>query len=303
MKLGIIGGGGLLGSTTAFYAGTQGFLSKIKLLDRNERMVMSHVMDLGQALAAVSGTKVTCADYEDLNDCDIILMTASLPETGAASRNEYLEGNLKIVADVCEKLAGCCRNKILISATNPVDVFNYVAWKTLKWDRKRMIGFCLNDTVRMQWAISETTGVCCDRIGALCIGEHGDGQVPLFNRVTVGGKLLCLTEQQRESASGLVGSWFARYQGLKSGRTSGWTSAVGLTRLIRAVADPSDDMIPCSAVLSGEYGQERLSIGVPCKLGTEGVEEIIDLHLSKQEQLSFDSAARKIKSLIAQVGY
>jgi malate dehydrogenase len=212
------------------------------------------------------------------------------------------KANLKIVEDVCAKLIGC-RNKILISATNPVDVFNYVAWKILKWDRKHMIGFCLNDTVRMQWALSETTGICCSRIGAVCIGEHGDGQVPLFDRVTADGEALFLTDRQREDAFDLVGNWFARYQGLKSGRTSGWTSAVGLTRLIRAVASPTDDVLPCSAVLNGEYGQEGLSIGVPCRLGAGGIEEIIDLSLSENELVSFASAARKIKSLIAEVGY
>ncbi|MDI9520497.1 MAG: hypothetical protein QM308_04985 [Bacillota bacterium] len=303
MKLGIIGGAGLVGSTTAFLAGIQNLVSEIKLVDLNRKMQMSHTMDMGQAMLEYSDTNISAGDYADLEECDIILLSASLPERNVQNRNEYLKGNLSIVESICTELQKLSNEKILIMATNPIDVFNYIAWKILKWDRSKFIGFCYNDTIRMKWALSKELGINYQDIEAICIGEHGEGQVPLYQNARHLGKPLDLGGDKIESAKSQISNWFKDYQSLESGRTSGWTSAVGLTEVIKRITGKEKTPISCSAVLNGEYGLHDLSIGTPVELGEQGIVRVIEENLGKEDENRYRSSAEKIKQLINSVGY
>lgn len=304
MKLGIIGGAGLLGATTAFFAGSKNILDEIKLVDLNENMAMSHAMDMGQALQGISRTKVSKAGYPDLGDCDIILITASLPERNVANRNEYLEGNLGVVTPICQSLKTCCKKEaIVINATNPVDVFNYVVYRQLGWDRRKMIGFSANDTLRLKWATNLVTGREIGRLDALCVGEHGDGQVRLYDQMRYDGEPLVLTEEEKKQIEEKTANWFTEYQALRSGRTSGWTSAVSLTSIIEAIAGDTRAVIPCSAVLEGEMGYEGISMGMPVCLGKEGIAEIKDPGFTDKQKLQLDKTGEKIKGLLQGIGY
>lgn len=136
MKLGVIGGAGLLGSTSAFIAGMKGYLDEIKLVDIKKNLAICHVMDTGQAIYSVSKTKITYADYEDLSDCGIILISTGIPERKVSDRMEYLRDNMKIIKPIYLKIREYCRNAVIINATNLVDIFNYVVWKLVSCDGK-----------------------------------------------------------------------------------------------------------------------------------------------------------------------
>lgn len=304
MKLGIIGGAGLLGATTAFYAGTKNILEEIKLVDLKENMAGSHAMDMEQAFLGISKTKVMKANYPDLYDCDIILITASLPERSVSSRNEYLAGNLSVIVPICQSLKQyCTKEAIVINATNPVDVFNYVVYKLLGWKREKFIGFTLNDTLRLRWAAALVTGKEAEKIEALCLGEHGEGQVRLYEQMTYEGRSMNLTERQKEQIEEKTGNWFAEYQALKSGRTTGWTSAVSLTAMIEAVTCDEGGILPGSAVLQGEFGYRDLSVGMPLRLGKEGILSIEEPGLEKGQKEKLDASAHKISELIRSIGF
>ncbi|MDR2133728.1 MAG: hypothetical protein LBP27_01375 [Treponema sp.] len=298
MKLGVIGGSGQLGSTAAFLAGVKGLVSEIRLVDINENLLKSHVLDMNQALSAESNVRVAGAGYADLAGCDILLLAAALPERSVSSRNDYLKGNVEIVRGVCDSLKNYCDGKIFITATNPVDVCNYMAHSFLKWDRNKFIGFCSNDTLRLKWAISGVLNLGFDRIEALCIGEHGEGQIPLFDQVFVDGARKVLSPEQIVRVKELIGNWFADYQKLQSGRSPGWTSAVGLAAVIQALVKGSEKALPCSAILDGEFNERGLSIGVPCRLGKNGIEEIAQIKLQDQDEKKFRETAAKIRGLI-----
>jgi malate dehydrogenase len=301
MKLGIIGGGGQLGSATAFFAGLQGLVSEIKLFDINKSLVNSHVMDLEQALAH-TGTRVKGAGYSDFADCDILLLAASLPERSVSSRNDYLKGNIEIVQKTCDAVGPYCKNAVFITATNPIDVCNYMAFKYLGWDRHKFIGFSSNDTLRMKWALAAVLEEEYTQIDAVCIGEHGEGQVPLFDRVSVGGEQKKLNPGQIRRVKEMTGDWFSNYQKLQCGRSPGWTSAVGLGTIIQALVKGSGQRaIPCSAVLDGEYGERALSIGVPCRLQKDGIAEIVQMKLPEEDLQSFKEAGNRIRDLVKAV--
>mgnify|MGYP005777972801 CR=1 FL=1 len=303
MKLGVVGGAGLLGSTSAFLAGMKGYLEEIKLLDVKENLVKNHVLDMGQALYSVSDTKVSYADYKDLSDCGIILITASLPERKVANRLEYLWDNMKIIQPVCENIKANCPETVIINATNPVDIFNYVIWKTLGWDRKKIIGFNGNDTYRLKWASSKVTGKKFADIDGFAIGEHGNGQINLYDKMTFKGEPLALSEKEIGEVENMTANFFSEFNALNSGRTSGWTSAINIENLIEAVATNSGRVLECSSVLDGEYGLSGVSLGVPVSIGAEGMLEYRLPELTESQKERLKAVSDALKKTIADAGF
>lgn len=303
MKLGVVGGAGLLGSTSAFLAGMKGYLEEIKLLDVKENLVKNHVLDMGQALYSVSDTKVSYADYKDLSDCGIILITASLPERKVANRLEYLWDNMKIIQPVCENIKANCPETVIINATNPVDIFNYVIWKTLGWDRKKIIGFNGNDTYRLKWASSKVTGKNFADIDGFAIGEHGNGQINLYDKMTFKGEPLALSEKEIGEVENMTANFFSEFNALNSGRTSGWTSAINIENLIEAVATNSGRVLECSSVLDGEYGLSGVSLGVPVSIGAEGMTEYRLPELTEAQKERLTAVSDALKKTIADAGF
>jgi len=299
MNLAIIGGAGLLGSTTAFYAGTQNLFDEIKLIDVNPSLVTSHAMDLSQALPSVSKTKVSVGDYADLSDCQAILFAASKPERVVSSREEYLKENLALVDTICGQISAHCKDAVVITATNPADVFNYVIWERLGFARERILGFCANDDLRFLLAVSEVTGIPFEKLDGYCIGEHVDKLIYLFSSLKADGIPLKLTEEEQQKVLEIPRNWLPAYQALKCGRTAGWTSAMMLTKMLRAVALNSGEVIPCSVILDGEYGHSGVSVGLPVRVGTGGVQEICTLDLTQQEQERLGEIVQHLKGMIA----
>lgn len=305
MKLGVIGGAGLLGTTTAFCAGGKGIFEEIKLVDMKENMVHSHVMDMDQALLEQSNTRISFATYADLADVDIIMIGAAMPERQVQDRNEKLNENLNLIKSVCSSLknANVIKNQIIINTTNPVDIFNYVVQQLLELPRERVIGFSANDTLRFKWAISKTLNVPYKAIDAICLGEHGDGQVAIYSGIKVDGKAVDVDADKKANIAKMIGQWYLDYNALDSKRTTGWTSGIMLARYMELIAEDGDTVINCSAVLDGEYGQKAISIGVPVQFGKDGIKKIVDIPMSDEEKASFDGTSAKIRSILESIGF
>lgn len=301
MKLGVIGGAGLLGSTSAFLAGMKGYLEEIKLVDIKENLAKNHVMDMGQAIYPYSGTKITFAEYKDLSDCGVILISASIPERKVSDRMEYLRDNMKIIKPICQNIKDFCKDAVIINATNPVDIFNYIIWKLVGCDRKKILGFNGNDTFRLKWAVSNVTGKGFSSLDGFCIGEHGNGQLNLYEQMTCGGKPLCLSQKEIAEVEEITSNFFAKFQALDSGRTSGWCSSINIEELIEAVATDSGKTIVCSSVLEGEYGYSKISFGVPVSVGSEGIISYNMPELTKAQKEKLDSIALSLEETIKKV--
>jgi malate dehydrogenase len=192
-----------------------------------------------------------------------------------------------------------CPDAVVLVATNPIDVFTYVFAHLADLPPERVIGYSWNDSLRLRWAVAAVLGVPVPDVEALVLGEHGDGQVPLFDRVTVRSQPVVLTPEQRGGVEEAVRGWFTTYQGLQSGRTSGWTSAVGIGEIVRAIASASPQLLPCSAILRGQYGLREVSLGVPVRLGPRGVRQIEELPLTEADLERLHAAARKVRAAIA----
>ena len=214
MKLAVIGGYGLLGSTAAFYAGVKGLFDEIYLIGRKQNLLMSHVMDMDQALSPMSHTRVYAGDYKDLKHCDVILFTASMPERAVDNRNEYLSMNLGLVNEIADQIGSNCTHKIILCATNPIDIFNYALYKKLGWPREKFLGFGYNDTLRLRWALSDTLQKPYAGFEAYVLGEHGDLQVPVFSQISYHGEKLALGEAERSEIAARIANYFRAFQKL-----------------------------------------------------------------------------------------
>jgi len=302
LKLAIIGATGLLGSTTAFLAGRLNLLEEIKLIARNKNLLTNHILDMEHAILPFSKTKITAGEYSDLSDCNIIVITASAPERKVETRDEYLKDNLYVMESICKEIKPYYNDSIIITATNPIDVFNYYVWKTLGCNKNKALGFSANDSLRIKWAVSKVTGKPFEELTGFCIGEHGDGQIPLTKQILWNNEPLNISSEEEEKISNELKTWFGRFQSLNAGRTSGWTSATMLTEMIESIALDSNKTIECSIPLDGELGYNNVSIGLPVKLGKNGVKELDMPVLTEKQSSTLDEVVDKIQSQINIIG-
>lgn len=301
MKLAVIGGSGLIGSTTAFLAAQKGIFNEITLIGRRQNMLLSHAMDMEHALLPFSETIVTAAEYESIGDCEVIFITAGAPEREVATRDEYMKDNIKIIDEIAENLDKYNKDGIILIATNPIDVFNYYLYKKLHRDRNKMLGFSANDSLRLKWAVSREFDLEYDKLEGYCIGEHGEGQVPLMNLIRYDGNPFAISEEKKRVIKDRLIDWFRDFQKLNSKRTSGWTSSAMAVEILEAIVTDSGKVIECSIPLKGELGYDNVSIGMPVSLGLQGVREIIVPKLTNDEKEALDAAVEKIKAQIRSI--
>ncbi len=195
------------------------------------------------------------------------------------------------------------RDKLLINATNPSDVCTYFHYKQLGWDRKKIIGFCVNDSIRIKWGLHQIMGLDYRKLDCLCIGEHGVRQVPLWGSVSYDGEPLAVPREVREEVVRAINDWTLEYLGVCESRTSGWLSALGMLELVRAVvrADP-EKPISVTTFLDGEYGETDVCLGVPAIVSPDGVEKIVEWPLDDAEKRQYREAADKVRGLIRDAG-
>jgi malate dehydrogenase len=298
LKLAIIGGNGAIGSTTAFLTAQKGIYDEIKLLGRKTNVLKNHAMDMEHALMPFSKTVVTAAEYEDIGDCQVIFIASGAPERKVVSREEYLMDNIRVMDEILEHSSNFNKDAVILTATNPIDVFNFYLYKKLKKNRMKMLGFSANDSLRLRWALSEKFNLEFHKTEAYCIGEHGEDQVPLMNCVKYDGKKFNVDNETKTEVKKVLVDWFLKFQGLDAKRTSGWTSSVTASDVLEAIACDSGKIIQCSVPLEGELGLEDVSLGMMVKLGKEGAKEIIVPELNDEEKKSLDKAAAKIKQQI-----
>lgn len=298
MKLAIIGGNGAIGSTAAFLTAQKGIYDEIKLLGRKTNVLIHHAMDMEHALMPFSKTVVSFAEYEDISDCQVVFIAAGAPERKVVSREEYLKDNIRVIDDILEHSCHFNKDAIILTATNPIDVFNFYLYKKLNKDRNKVLGFSANDSLRLRWAIAEKFNLDFDKTEAYCIGEHGEDQVPLMNDIKYDGKIMTVEDETKKEIKKILVDWFLKFQSLDSRRTSGWTSAVTSSEVLEAIACDSGKIIECSVPLEGELGFKDVSMGMMVKLGKEGAKEIILPKLNDEEKASLQKAAAKIKQQI-----
>jgi malate dehydrogenase len=197
---------------------------------------------------------------------------------------EMLPKNIPLIYDIALQIKRYCPKAIVITATNPVDPLNYATWRVGDFDRRQVIGYTINDSYRFREMAAHAKGVPTSRVQATVIGEHGNSQIPLFSSVLIDGQTVSFTENEKQSIRAQIPNILKRYEALQTGRTAGWTSAIGMAAITRAILQNTGEAFPCSVILAGEYGQNDLSLSVPVALGRDGVQKIFEWKLAPDEQ-------------------
>jgi malate dehydrogenase len=278
-KVVIVGAGGGVGASVAFNLLIGGSEFDVVMTDRRPEMAVSHVLDLEQVLEQGARGTVREGGDDDIPRADILVVTASLPLTVNDSRMVYLEGNARIVTSVVDLLPEDWPG-VLLLVTNPVDPLCTLVQRRTGLDRRRVLGYTINDSLRLRTGIGRVLGVAPGRITAWAIGEHGPLALHLWDRVQLDGAAVALDRAQREQVEDFVDNWYVRHVALDSGRSSTWTSGLGVARMVSAIATGKAGTWLASVVLDGEYGISGVSLSVPVSLGPDGVAEIHQWELS-----------------------
>lgn len=285
MKITVVGATGNVGSCAAFSIMEQSLADELVLVDDPQPdMLALHALDLNTA-ATGHDMLVRAGHAEDMRDSNIVVIAAGSAKT-VKSRMEVLPANVPILRDICEQIEKYCPDAVVVTATNPVCPLNYSLSLCTGLDRKKLIGYSYNDSIRFRQRVAEALGVRDSQVEGIVIGEHGNSQVSLFSSVRVDGKPVTFSEEMKRQIRQQVPDGQKVLEDLrqKTGRTAAWTTAVGLAAVCRAIIEDSGEMIPCSLVLDGEYGYRNLSMSVPAVLGRDGVRKIIEVALADDER-------------------
>ncbi|TFG66839.1 MAG: malate dehydrogenase [Gemmatimonadales bacterium] len=292
-------GAGHVGATTAQRIAERELADEVVLVDILEGVPQGKALDQWES-APIEGfdTLVTGAqDYEPTAGSGIYVVTAGLARKPGMSRDDLVQTNARIIGSIAEQIATHSPDAIIVMVTNPLDVMAWVAMRTTGFPRERVIGMAgVLDTARFRSFIALELGVSVQDIQALVLGGHGDSMVPLVSSVSVGGiPLTQMLEPERIDAlvarTRTGGGEIVKLLGTGSAYYAPSSAAV---QMVESIVRDKKRILPAAAWLEGEFGLEGMFLGVPCKLGRLGLEEIIEVELSASERQALEASAATV---------
>jgi malate dehydrogenase len=295
MKISVIGAAGTIGSCTVFTLIYRNLADEILMIDSSENALYGHWLDL-VAVGANQGVSVKRGSYAEMAGADIVIICAGAPVKAKDVRAELLPGNLPIIQDIAQKINQYCAGALVIMETNPVDPLNYAMYlMSADQDRRRYIGYSLNDSLRFRMWSAEALGVNATRVKGTVIGEHGDSQVMLFSSLRLDGKPVDIARETRGKIKVRHPLMLRTFESLVPKRTPGWTTSYGTALIVEAIKNNSHAMLPCNTVLAGEYGLRGISLTVPVTLGKAGIEEVQELDTTPEEKQDFELTVKTLR--------
>jgi len=296
-------GAGRVGSSAAFSI-LEARISDIVLIDVFEELAKGEALDMMQAAPAVEfdGKIRGTSDFGAMNSSELVIVTAGEARKPGMSRIDLIGRNAKVVKSVVREVVKHAPDCKLMIVTNPVDVMTYVAFKESGFERNRVFGMGnILDTLRFRSYIAQELGVSREDVRALVIGEHGDSMVPLVSFASVSGIPIAdlMRKEQVEKVVGLTRSSGSEIIKLKGSTVYAPGAVVRI--MADAVLRDRKRVMSVSTMLQGEYGFSDMSIGVPCILGKNGVEKILELRLDAKAREDFENSVRTVKDAIGTI--
>lgn len=300
-------GAGHVGATCAQRLAEKELAREVVMIDIAEGIPQGKALDQWES-APVEGFDshvIGAQDYEAAAGSDIFIVTAGIARKPGMSRDDLLKTNAGIVRSVSKEIARVAPDSIIIMVSNPLDVMAQVALDTTGFPRERVIGMAgVLDTARYRSFISLELGVSVEDIQALVLGGHGDTMVPLVSYTTISGipltqmlsqeRIDALIERTRKGGAEIVGY-------LKTG-SAYYAPSAAAVQMAEAIVKDKNRILPCAAHLTGEYGQEGIFLGVPCKLGEGGLKEILQVELTDSEEAALRTSADAVRDTMAALG-
>jgi malate dehydrogenase len=304
-KISIIGAGNV-GATAAHWIMAKE-LADVVLVDVVEGVPQGKALDLSQAQPIersdvhVFGTN----DYAATANSDVVIITAGIPRKPGMSRDDLLHTNFKIMSDVVTQVVAHSPESILIIVSNPLDAMVQTAYRVSGFNRERVIGMAgILDSGRFKAFVSEELKVSVNNMSCMVLGGHGDTMVPLVRYCTVAGipitellskeRIDAIVQRTRDGGAEIV-------KHLKTG-SAYYAPSAGAVEMAEAILKDKKKILPCAAFLQGEFGIDGYYVGVPCKLGANGIEQIMEIHLTDEESAALKRSAAAVKELCDIIG-
>jgi malate dehydrogenase len=296
-------GAGNVGASVAQYC-LELDLGDVVLADIVEGLPQGKALDLTEAgpIRGYSSQCVGTNNFADIAGSDVVIVSAGLARKPGMTRLDLLGKNGEIITGICDAIKTHAPDSVVIIITNPLDVMVYLAYKKLGFPANRVIGMagCL-DSSRMRSFVAMELGVSMKNVDTMVLGSHGDDMVPLPHYTTVSGipitqllpqdRIDAIMERTRKGGGEIVAL-------LKTG-SAFYAPAASAVRMAQSVIRDEKQLLPCAALLTGQYGLDDIFMGVPCKLGKDGVEQILELEISDADKASLHKSAEEVRTGIA----
>jgi malate dehydrogenase len=295
-------GAGNVGATVANVLASKDIVKEVVLLDIRGDFAKGKALDTWQQapIDYYSTSVVGTDDYADTAGSDIVVITAGIPRKPGMSRDDLISTNAKIVTSVTKSILQYSENPIIIVVSNPLDVMTYAAFKASGLDKSKVLGMAgILDTARYRAFLATALNVSPKDIQAVLMGGHGDTMVPLPRYTTVSG--IPVTEMiDEETLDAIVertkggGGELVKLMG-----TSAWYApGAAAAQMVEAIVRDENRIFPCCVLLEGEYGLNDIFLGVPVKLGKNGIEQLIELKLTESEMALLNESAANVQEVI-----
>ena len=302
-KITVVGAGNV-GATAAQRIAEKELARHVVMVDVAEGVPQGKGLDQYQSapIEGFDSLVIGSNGYEESADSDIVVITAGIPRKPGMSRDDLVNTNAGIMKAVCEQVKRTSPNAIVIVVSNPLDVMCYVAKQVTGFPRERVIGMAgVLDTARYCAFLAMAMDVSVKDIRAMVLGGHGDTMVPLVSYTSVSGipvtqlldkpTLDAIVQRTRDGGAEIV-----KY--LKTG-SAYYAPSAGAVQMVEAIVNDQKRILPCAAWLNGEYGMSGLYLGVPCKLGRNGLEKVIEVDLSPDERAALEKSAQAVREPMA----
>lgn len=316
VKISIIGAG-FVGSTTAYTLMLSGLASEIVLIDINKDKADGDVMDMNHGISFVSPVKITSGDYSrisQINDSDIIIITAGVNQKPGETRIDLLKRNTAVFKNIIGEILPYCDNKtILLVVTNPVDILTYISLKISGLPKNNVIGSgTVLDTSRLKYLIGEHTNIDARDVQTYIIGEHGDTEVTAWSATSIAGMniddycqicLMCDDNEKICKNNYEMMTKNAAYDIINKKGATYYAVAVAVRRIIECIAGDENSILTVSSLLDGEYGIHDICLSIPTIVNAGGIVKILEVPLADSEIKSLRHSADTLKDLAAQIGF
>ena len=301
MKVSIVGAGNV-GSTLAERVLAGGF-ADVTLVDIFGDIAKAKALDISDASPVmgydkhISGTD----DYSKTTGSDVAVITAGFPRKPGMSREDLINKNADIVRSAAKNIKKYSPKAIIVIVTNPLDIMTYLAYLDAGRDRKRVFGMAGNlDASRFRFILAEKLGISPQKIEAFVLGSHGDSMLPIVSKAFVNGKPLekVLDKKTIDEIVGRTKKRGGEIVGLLKSGSAYFSPSAACFEIVKAIAKDEKKTLACSCVLEGEYGIDGCAVGVPVKIGHEGIKEILKWNLTSQECKELSDSAELTKAAL-----
>lgn len=295
VKVSVVGAAGTVGAAAGYNIALRDIADEVVFVDipDQEDTTIGQAADVNHGVAYDANTEIRQGSYEATAGSDVVVITAGIPRKPGQTRLDLAEDNAPIMEDIGSSLAEHNDDFVTITTSNPVDLLNRHLYEEGDRAREKVIGFGGRlDSARFRYVLSQEFDVPVTNVEGTILGEHGDAQVPVFSKVRVNGDDPTFTAEKKERILGDLQE--SAMNVIERKGATEWGPATGVGHMVEAVLRDTGAVLPGSIALDGEFGHSGVGLGVPVKLGRNGVEEIVEWDLSESEHEQLDDAAEKL---------